>query len=168
MEVGVQIVICICIVATFVINVSSTRRGFQQPCGAPLHARSRESLEARQCDYTRGLVCSSGICECNNLSGSIDDRPVWNRTHCVVKLNDTCRIVKSYGPGLPFLPNVTHTEELSCGTGAICTYDQDCWCEEGLVPDKHGLNCVADSGQPVLGVDGNIILFAFFFVSRFV
>jgi len=169
MEVGVQLAILI--VATFVTNASSTKRGFQQPCGAPLHARSRETIDARSCDYTKGLICVSGICECNNLSDSKEESPIWNRTHCVVKLNDTCRFVKNYGAGLAFLPNLTQMEEFPCGKGAVCTDERECECEEGLVPEHHRLNCVIHDGQPLLEMDGIIILLSqivLVCISRFI
>lgn len=122
-------------------------------------------------------MCSHNRCQCGTFQEykekEASPQVAWNLTHCVVKLQEVCRIYKSYASEFPFLPNLTQTEELFCGRGAMCT-DSGCVCPEGMGPDRSHLNCVEieddDSGSghhSFCGVLRTLILSAcFVYFSR--
>lgn len=147
---------------TCFLGAKSMFRGYRETCGTHLHAQSRDTVaEGRQCDTSKGLVCSSGACDCsNNIHGDVE-HVFWNNTHCVVKLNETCRVVV---PELSFLPNANKKEDLLCGRDAVCT-DMGCECPEGFEADIGHLNCIPGSSasstfNTAFTVKGTIFLFS--------
>lgn len=143
-------------------------RGYRQTCGIILHARSRETVaEGRMCDTSKGLVCAKhGVCECSSgvtVHGHFE-HVVWNRTHCVVRINETCRIHQSYyNERVTELPEVfsnvpKRVEELFCGRGAECTDEGSCKCTEGFHEDSNDLNCISDSSSGQLKLGGNDVI----------
>lgn len=140
-----MLILYILLSGTCFLSAESLFRGYRETCGTHLHAQSRNTVaEGRQCDASKGLVCSSGSCDCsNNIHGEVE-HVFWNNTHCVVKLNETCRVAQFVVPELSFLPNMNRTEEFVCGRDAVCT-DMGCECPEGFQADIDHLNCVHGS-----------------------